>query len=229
MWSSFQAVGRRFEPALFIRQDVQHPRSGCVSSGLRMSSISRNQLDGVLTALAELLESAGELHHLVVIGGSGLVAIGVISRPTRDVDVVALEADGALISAHPLPPSLLAAAATVARDLGLDRDWLNAKPASLLDHELPPGFRERLVSREYGPALRVSFASRADQICFKLDALIDRAEPRDLADLRQLAPSPSELRDAARWARTHLAPGPYDEALAHALETFGVEDEGRST
>lgn len=194
-----------------------------------MNNIASDQLDEVLSALGSLLEAEGERHHLVVIGGSGLVAIGVISRATRDVDVVAVVAHDALISANPLPIPVMTAAATVARDLGLDPDWLNAKPASLLDHELPAGFRERLVLREYGPALRVSFASRADQICFKLDALIDRDEPRDLADLRQLAPSPSELREAARWARTHLAPGPYDEALARALELFGVEDDGRRT
>lgn len=216
-------------PAELEWMDVRHPSVGCVSSVARMSNIASDQLGTVLSALAELLEAAGEQHHLVVIGGSGLVAIGVISRATRDVDVVALEADGELISASPLPPPILIAAATVARDLGLDPDWLNAKPASLLDHELPAGFRERLVSRDYGPALRVSFASRIDQIYFKLDARIDRAEPRDLTDLRQLAPSTSELREAARWARTHLAPGPYDEALARALEEFGVEDEGRRT
>jgi hypothetical protein len=171
---------------------------------------------------------ADERHHLVVIGGSGLVAIGAISRPTRDVDVLAIEKSGVLFSADPLPAAVAAAAATVARDLELAADWLNAGPADLLDG-VPAGFYDRLTTRDYGAALRVSFASRIDQIFFKLDALIDREEPRDLADLRQLAPTSAELHDAARWARTHLAPGPYDDALARALEAFGVEDEGRDT
>jgi hypothetical protein len=171
---------------------------------------------------------ADERHHLVVIGGSGLVAIGAISRPTRDVDVLAIEKSGVLFSADPLPAAVAAAAATVARDLELAADWLNAGPADLLDG-VPAGFYDRLTTRDYGAALRVSFASRIDQIFFKLDALIDREEPRDLADLRQLAPTSAELHDAARWARTHLAPGPYDDALARALEACGVEDEGRDT
>jgi hypothetical protein len=78
----------------------------------------------VLSALGDLLELADERHHLVVIGGSGLVAIGAISRPTRDVDV---------------------------------------------------------------------------------DALIDREEPRDLADLRQLAPTSADLT-APRAGRGRTSP-----------------------
>jgi hypothetical protein len=147
---------------------------------------------------------------------------------TRDVDVLAIEKNGVLFSADPLPAAVAAAAATVARDLELAADWLNAGPADLLD-DVPAGFYERLTTRDYRSALRVSFASRIDQIFFKLDALIDREEPRDLADLRQLAPTPAELHDAARWARMHLAPGPYGDALARALEAFGAEDEGRDT
>jgi hypothetical protein len=56
------------------------------------------------------------------------------------------------------------------------------------------------------PPLRVSFASRIDQIFFKLYAAADRREPRDFADLRALAPTADELRAAARWARTHNMP-----------------------
>jgi hypothetical protein len=36
-----------------------------------------------------------------------------------------------------------------------------------------------------------------------------------------------ELRDAARWARTHNMPGPFGDELAQALADFGVEDDGR--
>jgi hypothetical protein len=192
-----------------------------------MADIGLNQLDEVLSALGDLLESTGEAYHLVVIGGSGLVAIGAVSRTTRDVDVVALEKDGALISAEPLPDAIAAAAAVVARDLGLEKDWLNADPTSLLDAGLPAGFSERLTGRDYGSVLRVSFASRIDQIFFKLYAAADRREPRDFADLVQLEPTPAELRGAARWARTHNMPGPFDDAIAQALADLGVEDEGR--
>ena len=163
----------------------------------------------------------------MVIGGSGLVAIGVVTRPTRDVDVVALKRDDELVTSEPLPAHLMEAAVIVARDFGLEADWLNAGPTSLLVHGLPPGFPQRLVKRRYGPSLEVSFAGRLDQVFFKLYAAVDRREPRDIADLRALEPTPTELRDAARWTRTHNAPGPFDDALARTLNDFGVEDEGR--
>lgn len=193
-----------------------------------MSDIGLETLDEALSALGELLESTGETAHLVVIGGSGLIAIDAVSRTTRDVDIVALEKHGELVSAEPLPDAIVAAAAVVARDLGLEKNWLNAGPTGLLTGGLPAGFITRLTGRDYGSVLRVSFASRVDQIFLKLYAAADRQEPRDFADLQQLEPTPSELREAARWARTHNMPGPFDDAIAQALAHFGVEDEGRN-
>lgn len=194
-----------------------------------MTDISPAALDEILAALGEHLAETESPVHLVVIGGSGLLAIGAVSRPTRDIDVVALQRDGELISSEPLPEALVAAAAVVSRDFGLRAAWLNAAPTSLLEigSGLPTGFAERMITREYGPALTVSFASRVDQIHLKLYAAADREEPRDLADLRALEPTAQELVAAAAWARTHNMPGPFDEALARALRTLGVEDEGR--
>jgi len=65
---------------------------------------------------------AGASACLVVIGGSGLIVIEAVSRTTQDVDVdvVALEEAGVVVSAGPLPAPVLKAAATVARDLGLE-------------------------------------------------------------------------------------------------------------
>jgi len=188
-----------------------------------MSYIGSDQLDVVLSALGEQLELAGERVHLVVVGGSGLIAIAAVTRATRDVDVVALEVEGALVSAKPLPEAVAAAAAIVARDFGLEPNWLNPGPTSLLLHGLPSGFADRMLTRDYGLALRVSFAARVDQIFLKLYAAADRREPRDFEDLRRLAPTESELHDGARWARTHNMPGPFDDALAQALRDLKVE------
>lgn len=192
-----------------------------------MSDISKRQLAAALASLGEQLAAADEHAHLVVIGGSGLLAIDVISRSTQDVDVVALERQGRLVSANPLPMAISDAAALVARDLDLEPNWLNPGPAGLLDLGLPDGFAGRLHSRDYGPALRVSFASRIDHVFLKLYAAADRREPRDFADLRQLTPTEDELRAGARWARTHNMPGPFDDALARTLADLGVEDDGR--
>jgi hypothetical protein len=192
-----------------------------------MRDIDPTRLEEALTALGEQLAFAGNSAHLVVIGGSGLLAIDAISRSTQDVDVVALKQHGQLVSAQPLPAPIADAAALVARDLDLEPNWLNPGPTSLLDLGLPDGFADRLSSRDYGSALRVSFASRIDQIYLKLYAAADRREPRDFVDLRQLAPTDQELRAGARWARTHNMPGPFDDALARALADLGVQDDGR--
>lgn len=194
-----------------------------------MSGISSDRLDQALLALGTLLEVGGSPTHLVVIGGSGLIAIGTVARATQDVDVVALEQGGSLVSAEPLPDPVSDAAATVARDLGLDPRWLNAGPTSLLDLGLPGGFQGRLTSRDYGRTLRVSFASRIDQVFLKLYAWADRQEPRDFDDLSRLEPTEDELRAAARWARTHNMPGPFDDEMRVALAQLGVDDEGRSS
>jgi|1185.fasta_scaffold211984_2 hypothetical protein len=192
-----------------------------------MSYISTEQLDLVLAALGEQLELFGERAHLVVVGGSGLIAIDAVARATRDVDVVALKVDGALVSAQPLPTAVARAAMLVGRDFRLEPNWLNPGPTSLLLHGLPSGFVDRMLTRDYGPALRVSFAARVDQVFLKLYAAADRREPRDFEDLRRLAPTESELHAAASWARTHNMPGPFDDALARALADLGVEDAGR--
>jgi hypothetical protein len=194
-----------------------------------MADITPDGLHELLAALGEQLALVGFAAHVVVIGGSRLVAIGAVLRPTRDVDVVALHRGGELVSAEPLPDPLISAAEVVARDFRLARDWLNAAPTSLLEigSGLPAGFADRMITREFGSALTVSFASRIDQIHLKLYAAADREEPRDFDDLRALEPTDDELEAAAAWARTHNAPGPFDQALARTLRTLGVEDEGR--
>jgi hypothetical protein len=114
---------------------------------------------------------------------------------------------------------------TVARDLGLPENWLNPGPTSLLDLGLPDGFADRLQRRDYGPALTVWFASRLDQIHFKLYAVVDRG-PADkhAADLRALAPTRGELLRAARWTMTHDPSEAFREMLHEALKSLGVDD-----
>ena len=96
----------------------------------------------LFAALSEQLAARGESHTIVVVGGSALVALGFVSRPTRDVDVVALLLDEELVSAEPLPDALLTAVKLVADDFGLPGRWLNSGPTTLLDFGLPPGFLE---------------------------------------------------------------------------------------
>jgi hypothetical protein len=155
-----------------------------------MSDISnRDIMDQLLTALGEQLSAAGERYELVVIGGSGLLALGMIERSTRDVDIVALRSGDELTSAKPLPEGLREASDRVARDFSLPAEWLNAGPTDLLDFGLPEGFLERLMRRDYGAGLSVHLASRIDQIHFKLYALVDRGPGKHEQDLRALSPT----------------------------------------
>jgi hypothetical protein len=172
--------------------------------------LNTERLDEALTLLAERLKlTAAEPQELVVCGGSSLIARGYVSRVTRDVDVVARRVHGAdLVSARPLPPLLVEAAARVAVDLGLPDRWLNDGPADLFEMGLPAGLVERLQSRTYGSHLTVWFIDRIDQIHFKLYAAADQGPGQHVDDLLALNPTDDELLAAARWTFSHdVSPG----------------------
>jgi Nucleotidyltransferase of unknown function (DUF6036) len=185
----------------------------------------RQQLDEILGALDQQLAALGGSVELVVIGGAALLVLGFVARPTRDVDVLALVEDGLPRAADRFPPELAEASRRVALDFGLSDDWLNAGPADLLRWGLPAGFWERAVRRTYGRALSVRFASRLDQIHFKLYAMVDQPGGRHETDLRMLRPLPEELLAAARWACTHDPSGPFRGLMIQALSALGVDGE----
>lgn len=180
----------------------------------------------IFESLGEQLAAVGESYHLVVIGGSALLALGFVQRPTRDVDVVALLEDGGLVTPEPLPEALVLARERVARDFGLPNSWLNTQARSLLDFGLPEGFADRLERHDFGPSLSAHFASRLDQIHFKLYAMVDQGPGKHEADLRALDPSRSELLAAANWARTHDPSQGFRDELLAALAYLGIEDAG---
>jgi len=189
-----------------------------------MQALDDQNTHELLAALGEQLAQRETRIELVVIGGSALLALGLIHRTTRDVDVVGLLTPGGVTDPRPLPEAVLEAAARVSTDFDLPADWLNAAPASLLDFGLPAGFIERLASRDYGPSLRVHFASRIDQIHFKLYAMVDQGPGKHEADLVALTPTADELLTAARWARTHDPSDAFRQELVSALSYLGVEN-----
>lgn len=186
--------------------------------------IDAGNLNVILTALAEQLRFTGSRQEIVVIGGSALAALGLVSRTTRDVDLVAIAENGDLRPANPLPDALRVARDRVARDFGLDENWLNGGPTDLLKWGLPEGFMSRIVTRHYGGALVVHFAGRLDQIHFKLFAMVDQGGGRHEADLRALHPEREELVEAARWSMTQDPSRGYRMVLESALSALGVED-----
>jgi hypothetical protein len=180
--------------------------------------------DRLLDALGAQLAELGARCEIVVVGGSALLALGLVARTTRDVDLVALREGDALRVVDPLPPELQLARDRVARDFQLPDDWLNPGPAALLTFGLPDGFLARAGRRDHGPALTAWYASRLDQIHLKLYATVDQGQGKHESDLRALQPTPEELLAAARWSRTHDPSEGYRMVLGQTLRALGVDD-----
>jgi uncharacterized nucleotidyltransferase DUF6036 len=163
-------------------------------------------LEEALATLGAILQDRRMPYELLAIGGSSLLLLGLIDRPTGDLDILALFESGAVRKLEELPEPLNAAAQQVATALGLSQNWLNAGPSSLMDFGLPQGWEGRVVTRQFGgPCLNLP--AREDQICFKLYAAVDRG-PNDkhFEDLKKLNPTAEELVFAARWTVTRTTP-----------------------
>jgi hypothetical protein len=144
-----------------------------------------------LTAFDRYLAGRRLRLEAVVIGGAALNLLGLVSRPTKDCDIL-----------HPaLPHEIQEAArafATQMRSRGdaLGDDWLNNGPASLAQH-LPPGWQGRLQTVFSGQALLLRCLGRDDLIRSKLFAMCDRGI--DLGDCVALAPTADELATILPW------------------------------
>jgi len=193
-------------------------------SHMTNSTFGAERADELLGALGEQLEAAVQPFDLVVIGGSALLALGLVERTTRDVDVLAIASPEGLVPADPLPSALAQARDRVAQDFGLPTDWLNPGATELLRLGLPDGFLSRVETRRYGPALTIRYAGRFDQIHFKLYAMVDQGAGRHEADLRALDPTADELVAAARWTRTHDPSEGFRQELVAVLAHLGVTD-----
>lgn len=187
--------------------------------------LNRKSLREALELIGAYLEDRGESLEVVGIGGSALLLLGMIERPTQDLDLIAEVVDGVYVKLEELPPVLAESRDAVAAHLGLDPDWLNNAPSDVMDHGLPDGFARRSIIEKYG-SLTLHLAGRFDQICLKLHAAADRGDPegKHAHDLRALSPTGDELVQAARWAQTHDPSEGFRSVLALVLTDFGVEN-----
>lgn len=178
-----------------------------------------------LEALGALLGHCGQAFEVVVSGGAGLLLLGVLNRPTQDVDLVAIVEKGQAVSARPMPAALETAAQEIALDRGLPTNWLNPGPTQLLNLGLPKGFMNRCQRWDYG-GLVVYAVGRREQIHFKLYAAVDQgSESKHASDLKLLCPSVEELHTAADWCKTHDASEPFAEQLQQAVAWFTKEQD----
>lgn len=188
-----------------------------------MNQLAPETLQSVLNALAGFLEADGATPEtLVVIGGSALIAMGIVSRTTKDVDILAgIDPEFGLVDPRPMSAALQSAAAKVARELDLDPDWLNTGPADQVAAGLPEGFLSRLTRHDYGPSLTLYLPDRLDLIHLKLFAIVDQGPGRHVRDLKALRPSGDELLLAARWVLTQDAGEVFPEIVRTTLTALG--------
>ena len=186
-------------------------------------NLSGKNLDQALSVLAAFLEDANAPREtLVIIGGSALISLGLISRTTRDVDIMAgIDPVRGLVDPRPMSESLKAAALKVAQELRLDPHWLNTGPADQVLAGLPDGFLERLTRRDYGSFLTICLPDRFDLIHLKLFAIMDQGPGRHTADLSALKPSNEELLAAAKWVLTQDAGEVFPFIVRSTLTALG--------
>lgn len=130
----------------------------------------------------------------VIIGGTALNLIGVVSRTTKDCDVLS----------PVLPAEIVEAARDFASEtrrngITLQDDWLNNGPSSLVPL-LPRGWELRLQLAFVGKAIQFDVLGRIDLLRSKLFALCDRGI--DLGDCIALSPTADELSILLPWIET---------------------------
>lgn len=191
-----------------------------------MTRLAPDTLQQALSALAGFLEADGAAPEtLVVIGGSALITLGIVSRTTKDVDIMAgVDPDRGLVDPRPLSEALRAAADKVARELQLNPHWLNTGPADQVLAGLPEGFLSRLTRHDYGSRLTIFFPDRFDLIHLKIFAIMDQGPGRHVRDLQALQPTEQELLLAARWVLTQDAGEVFPQIVRQTLTALGHGD-----
>lgn len=195
-----------------------------------------NNEDEIRTALrlvGELLAADGVEYAIVVVGGAAVSLLGVVDRSTSDVDILAfatprgkLEPEPGSMVPPPLPlPELLQAAVrTVAADMGLDTNWLNAESALQWRTGLPKGIARRIEWTRYAN-LWVGIISQHDLVFLKLFAAVDSEGTRSkhYRDLIALNPSEADLLAAATWVSGQDASPVFSEVLTKVVDLVRKE------
>jgi len=188
--------------------------------------ISAETIEKIFAALNKNIElHKGTKISIVVCGGTALFVLDLVSRTTKDVDVLGLvdEKKGEISYLRKFPDWFLKSSDTVARDFNLPDDWINLGPAEQIKSGLPEGLFKRLTKKKYGKFLDVYFISRIDQIFFKLYASLDRGGYH-VDDLWELSPSKKELLNASRWVLTQDMSAGFKSILISFLKKFGYNE-----
>jgi len=160
------------------------------------------------------LEKQGLFFEAVIIGGAALALLGVITRQTRDCDIL-----------DPLLPIEIESAAKEfaisIRQSGemLHDNWLNHEPASL-SKLLPDGWQNHLQLVYKGNALILHTLGRKDLLRTKLFALCDRGT--DLVDCIALKPSLDEIEEVISWVQEQDANPDWPQHVVSVCADLGA-------
>lgn len=145
----------------------------------------------MLVQFDEYLSARKLEFEAVVIGGSALALLGVVSRETQDCDVLDPNIPEAVLGAARAFSQVVSAQGDVLR-----KDWLNNGPEDL-KRILPKGWKLRVVKIYSGKALCLHTLGRPDLLKSKLFAYCDRGQ--DFRDCIALTPSKEELHECLEW------------------------------
>jgi len=162
-------------------------------------------IQNVLSELSKQLPAEGSVRELYICGGAALNLLGISSRQTADIDVLAPEID----------QTLKTAADKVAVELGLEQGWLNNGPIDLLQN-LHAEWKTGATLVFDSPKLKVFSLGRMDLLKSKVWAACDRLE--DIPDVVAMTPTEQELDQVRDWVLECDASDIWPEIVNQCLE-----------
>lgn len=152
----------------------------------------------------------------VVVGGTALILLGTVSRPTTDVDVLVMPSFDASFRAAILNFALEEAQ----EGRPLAEDWINNHIAGL-EEDLPDGWRQRLRPLYQGEAVSLQTLGRSDFLKIKLFAYCERDFDRE--DCLAMRPTARELVEARSWIEEQVKGDEWRRQVHTALADIGRE------
>lgn len=194
---------------------------------------SKEDVRRLLTELAEWFEIEGvDSVDWVVCGGVALSLQNLITRTTRDVDVLGNwnESITELVPIDRFPEAVVRCIDRVAQTrpqlASLHNRWVNLGPRDLCRRGLPQGFESRMKTVQFGNKLKLHLLGRDDLLALKLYAASDELGTRaeiHFRDVEALHPTEAELDKAVDWVRTMPNFEPQQPALKRIIEDLGYD------
>ncbi len=163
----------------------------------------------------EFLQEKGLSFECVTIEASSLILMDVISRDTKDCDVL-----DPIIPEEIKQASIEFSRFKKVEKIDIAEDWFNNGPESMRDY-LPEGWRENLQTIFDGKALTIKTLDRVNLLRTKLLGLCDRGT--DLNDCINMNPTESEIDEAMQWVKEYDANPMWPKHVENELSNLKKE------